>query len=269
MQENEPLPASGSGLLDLPLSNVLRILCSRWLLILVCVLAAVVPVLVLNHRLPRVYQAETTLLIRNGSDRLDPADLLHSPLDRSFLLDLVEETRSRSVAEQVLETLPESARRELLAGRRGHLPEDRTRLLERLRRAVQPELVRDTDVIRIRARARSPELAATLANAVGRVLSERNLHTKRAELSGLRQFIEAQIDTSVGGLRRSEEALNSFKQAKGVVAREAGSAERHGRVHQPLRRRAEAKPRRSADALHQAAVAGLRQQPPRTPEAAA
>lgn len=204
---------------DMPFSTVLAAVWKRRLQVLAFVIAAAVPVYFLNDKLAPVYEAETTLVIRSGSEHLDAAEMLRGSLQRSFLLDLVEEIRSRSVAQRVLESLPEAERDALAACGRGRTGAD-VDPVHRVRRAVHPELVRESDVIRVKAEACQPELAAILANAVAKVLGERNLDSKRAELAGLRQFIETQIDTLASSLRESEEELNGFKKERGVVALE-------------------------------------------------
>ncbi|MFQ5600019.1 MAG: GumC family protein [Candidatus Krumholzibacteriia bacterium] len=219
MDERAATPSPRSSM-ELPLTAVLHVLWTRWILILVCIAGALLPVFLLNRWVARVYEAETTVVIRNGSEQLDATDLLRTSLDRSFILDLVEEIRSRSVAEQVLEALPEEARTELLATYRGG-PEDRDAwVVRKIRKQLRPELVRETDVIRIRAHATNPELAATLANAAARVIGRRNLETKRSELTGLREFIETQIHLTDTRLQQSEEELNTFKQLNQVVTLE-------------------------------------------------
>ncbi|MDL1891534.1 hypothetical protein FBQ87_01390, partial [Sphingobacteriales bacterium CHB3] len=89
---------------------------------------------------------------------------------------------------------------------------------KRLRLAVDFVTVRESDVIKIIAKSKSPREAALLANVFTSEYYNRNVHKSRQKSRALREFLETQVADQRAHLEMLEGSLQSYMENKGIVS---------------------------------------------------
>jgi tyrosine-protein kinase Etk/Wzc len=203
------------------LYEVVDLLWRRRALIAVCLAAVLAPIAVTNVTMPAVYESQATLIFERTQDPLPSFSMSQSFYwDKSYIINQVEEIKSRSLAGEAAAKLDPATVSALLRGREGSYGDERRRevLTDIVRGSIAAEPVRDSDIFRLRANGPTPAAAAAVANVVAQVIIERNAMIKRQQAASTRQFIEGQLPMVELQLGRSEEALKNFKSSNQVVS---------------------------------------------------
>ena len=199
--------------------EILAVLQRRRLLILVCLAGVLLPVLLYNQVAPRIYEAQTTIIFQEQREAIPTFDFSEAFTRQSYLVNQIEEIKSRSLSEEVVDLLPDDIKTVLLPRPNGLNEEaKRETLTKAVRRSIAAQPVRNSDVIVIKVQATKPMAAAGVANAVAEVVKRRNVEVKREKASSTRKFIEEQLPKVEGALRKDEEALSAFKASNQVVS---------------------------------------------------
>lgn len=199
--------------------EILAVLQRRRLLILVCLAGVLLPVFLYNQVAPRIYEAQTTIIFQEQREAIPTFDFSEAFTRQSYLVNQIEEIKSRSLSEEVVDLLPGEIRAVLLPRPNGLSEEARREILTKaVRRSIAAQPVRNSDVIVIKVQATKPMAAAGVANAVAEVVKRRNVEVKREKASSTRKFIEEQLPKVEGALRKDEEALSAFKASNQVVS---------------------------------------------------
>lgn len=199
--------------------EILAVLQRRRLLILVCLAGVLLPVFLYNQVAPRIYQAQTTIIFQEQREAIPTFDFSEAFTRQSYLVNQIEEIKSRTLSEEVVDLLPGEIRAVLLPRTNGLTEEARREALTKaVRGSIAAQPVRNSDVIVIKVQATKPKAAAGVANAVAEVVKRRNVAVKREKASSTRKFIEEQLPKVEGALRKDEEALSAFKAHNQVVS---------------------------------------------------
>lgn len=199
--------------------EILAVLQRRRLLILVCLAGVLLPVFLYNQVAPRIYQAQTTIIFQEQREAIPTFDFSEAFTRQSYLVNQIEEIKSRTLSEEVVDLLPGEIRAVLLPRPNGLSEEARREALTKaVRGSIAAQPVRNSDVIVIKVQATKPKAAAGVANAVAEVVKRRNVAVKREKASSTRKFIEEQLPKVEGALRKDEEALSAFKAHNQVVS---------------------------------------------------
>ena len=199
--------------------EILAVLQRRRLLILVCLAGVLLPVFLYNQIAPRIYQAQTTIIFQEQREAIPTFDFSEAFTRQSYLVNQIEEIKSRTLSEEVVDLLPGEIRAVLLPRTNGLTEEARREALTKaVRGSIAAQPVRNSDVIVIKVQATKPKAAAGVANAVAEVVKRRNVAVKREKASSTRKFIEEQLPKVEGALRKDEEALSAFKAHNQVVS---------------------------------------------------
>jgi len=199
--------------------EILAVLQRRRLLILVCLAGVLLPVFLYNQIAPRIYQAQTTIIFQEQREAIPTFDFSEAFTRQSYLVNQIEEIKSRTLSEEVVDLLPGEIRAVLLPRPNGLSEEARLEALTKaVRGSIAAQPVRNSDVIVIKVQATKPKAAAGVANAVAEVVKRRNVAVKREKASSTRKFIEEQLPKVEGALRKDEEALSAFKAHNQVVS---------------------------------------------------
>ena len=162
----------------------------RWLWVVVLgTLVAASAALFASRRSTPVYEACTTLLISEGQRATGPdynAILMSERLARTY----TELLKGSSV-------LSEAASR--LGGSLGYAE---------LSAMVKADIVRDTQLIRLRVRHPDPALAAKTADTVPRVFIEQNQRREAERLAGSQQNLSRELAASQKGIASAQSALD-------------------------------------------------------------
>lgn len=85
--------------------------------------------------------------------------------------------------------------------------------------------LRESNVIRLQVQTHDAELAALVANRAVRVFQERNQQVEAEGTSGIRRFLEEQLETWRERLETAEEALLEYKQTNAITSLDAQTTE--------------------------------------------
>jgi len=110
------------------------------------------------------------------------------------------------------------------------LPENETRrdtlatvdeIAQRLSGVVDFAPVRESDIITITARSKSPQEAALIANSYAEVYTTRNLNTSRLRSKAIREFLQTQLQSRKALLDTAEINLQNYMRSSGIVSLDA------------------------------------------------
>ena len=165
----------------LDLRELLSALYRRKGIIVLMVVVSVLTAYVASSRLPRIYEASTTLLVkdpRSSGEALFLQGL--TGLNADKLQNYVELARSRTVAERTAAALGYDWD--------VHDPE-----FAKFRESISVQLVSGTETIRISVQGEDPVEAARIANAAAQAFIDFNRDMNRTEATSARLFIEEQL----------------------------------------------------------------------------
>jgi len=215
-----------SGLEENPvrLTDYLRILRrGKWIIILSFV-AVVGSTVYFSFTTTPTYEAQCMVIVDSQS-RVERTLFDVGPFSQQVTMinNQVQILKSRLLAEKVISSLLESGLQDSLSLFRVENPEDlhvgyRRYFARHLQEALSIEPVRDTDVIKIKVKAPSPQEAAFLANKVAEVYQNLDREFSRGEISQVVTFLRDQLQKKEESLRAAEEALRKFQQDEGIVA---------------------------------------------------
>jgi capsular exopolysaccharide synthesis family protein len=204
-------------------SNIYEIIDLLWrrrILILACLLGVLLPIALANFTMPPVYEAQTTIIFEQSREPLPSFDISEAFSRKSYIINQIEEIKSRTLAEEVVRLLNPEYIQLLLGQREDNLsPERRNyKLVQRIKKNISADPIRDSDVILIKVQGPTPQAAAHIGNLVAEVVKERSASVKREQASSTRKFIEGQLPSVEANLSRAEEAIKSFKSQNQVVS---------------------------------------------------
>lgn len=215
-----------SGLEENPvrLTDYLRILRrGKWIIILSFV-AVVGSTAYFSFTTTPTYEAQCMVIVDSQS-RVERTLFDVGPFSQQVTMinNQVQILKSRLLAEKVISSLLESGLQDSLSLFRVENPEDlhvgyRRYFARHLQEELSIEPVRDTDVIKIKVKAPSPQEAAFLANKVAEVYQNLDREFSRGEISQVVTFLRDQLQKKEESLRAAEEALRKFQQDEGIVA---------------------------------------------------
>jgi capsular exopolysaccharide synthesis family protein len=204
----------------------------KWVVVL-CLVATFLPAVLLLKILPPQYEAVATIIYEEPRDTMIALDVGQAFYNKSGLINLTELLKSRSLAIETAQALPEQivqtfkfpnpfapnfSRAKYIAGR---LQANLT---------IQP--VRGSDIIKISMQANDPVVAQVIANTYVERIIDWNLRKKRAEISNVREFVEKQLKVFQDKLNIAEEALQEFKEQNKMISLSEASAEMLKRLTQ-------------------------------------
>ncbi|OLD78470.1 MAG: hypothetical protein AUI33_03615 [Ignavibacteria bacterium 13_1_40CM_2_61_4] len=179
--------------------------------------------------LPPTYEAVTTVIPVGSSDRFSALGALGANLEdltsavpkSNSPATFPELVRSRRLLKQVLQMQVEVSdggeRRTVRVVDCLEPPGTPARQMEtgvrKLRRSVDANLDRRSGVLSIRVRARRPELAAAIANALDSLLQDFAVHSFTSQAGENRRFIEGRLEGVQGQLSGAEEQLRAFRES--------------------------------------------------------
>jgi succinoglycan biosynthesis transport protein ExoP len=193
----------------LDLRDVLRVVRKRWRLIAIIFGAAVLGAAIISwFFLPKVYEAETTLRIKQprglSDSLLGDLPIGNTMATKQLMSTYAEILKSRSVIEAVI-------RKNDLGGKAPPNYED---MLGQI--STQP--VKDTEILKVSVRAATAEQAQLLANTLVDTFIERLTTLVRLEQRSVREFIGERLIEAKADLEHSEAILEAYKRDQQIVA---------------------------------------------------
>jgi succinoglycan biosynthesis transport protein ExoP len=198
----------------LDLKDLLRILKKQRWLILCVLLIAVVCATVLSFMMPKIYQAETTIRIKQSqglaSSLLSNMTMTNPMMAQQQMSTYEEIMKSRTVIEQVIQRM--------YSDRTGEekIPKYRA-ILERI--TTSP--VKNTQILKIQVVGRDSEDTALLANTVVDTFMDRITYLVRSEQKLVREFIGERLKEAKLEMEKAESALELYKRDQKIITPES------------------------------------------------
>lgn len=213
---------------DITLQELWRVLRKRKLLVLGCLVGMTVAAGLISAFLPRRYEAVARVLINPQDTNALGLDPLAALAGTSLSNDIAQQTQVRvlqsdPLAWNVVKQLRLDQRQDF-AGRLAtrdsvdsvSVP-TRARILsifhERLRVAVVPK----TQLIEVRFRARDPQLAADVANALTNAYIERNFRTRYEATMQASDWLSKQLDDLKRNVEASQKRFTEYQKKSGII----------------------------------------------------
>lgn len=214
------------------LYEIVDLLWRRKALIAVCLAGVLLPIVVATFTMHPVYEAQTSIIFEQSREPLPSFDFSENIARKTYIVNQIEEIKSRSLSEDVAQRLDTALARELLPENIRHLPvrSQSGFISGKIKANISVEPVRESDVLLVKFQGPSPRVAAEVANLVTAVLMDRNASVKREQASSTRKFIEDQLPTVEANLTRAEEALKAFKTQNQVVTLSSEASEILSRI---------------------------------------
>jgi succinoglycan biosynthesis transport protein ExoP len=202
------------------LTQCLDVLRARWKFMLAVMLLVLGSVLAASAWRPKLYTASAALLVDQRPDPLSSLAFGGStpPAFKATQIDVIG---SQPVLSRVAASLPptqlDSLRSEWRDGADAPLSFERWLILH-LASQLQVRPASDSHVITIDAQARSPEDAATLANAFAKAYIDVSLEMRTEAARQTTGFFEARSQAARTALAQAQKKLGDFQAAHGIVA---------------------------------------------------
>jgi capsular exopolysaccharide synthesis family protein len=205
-------------------AQINRIIRRRKLLILGCVLAVLTPVYIYNKVATPIYEASITLVFE---DIVGPTPELMSDASMDlFILNRLEEIKSRSFTEDIARALPQDEID------RFPLPEGYDQDFDKygyisnvILENIDAYPIRNSNVILISAQMSDPQLCMIVANTASQVLKNRDSKIRKDGVSSIKEFIETQLNIFGEKLDTSESVLREFKEKNRITSFDVESQE--------------------------------------------
>jgi capsular exopolysaccharide synthesis family protein len=207
---------------QLSLTDYLRIAYrGRWI-IFISFLVVLAVTLYITFTSPNVYEASATVIVESGGNmerQIFGADYLMG--GTTLITNQIELLKSRTLAEQTIKKLDLSEVRDSLSifhpDEEGNLPTFRG-MVGLLQNDMEVENRKDTDVLEIKFRAHSPFECAYIANVIAGEFEKLNLEKSQDVVSGLRNFLDDQIEKKEEELNLAEDQLKEYLQKENVAS---------------------------------------------------
>ncbi|HOJ76466.1 MAG TPA: GNVR domain-containing protein [Bacillota bacterium] len=193
---------------NLNFKDLFRIFQKRRKLIIVTFLIEVLALSTISFLLPKTYEAETTLRIKQPRSldvsllgSLPNGNNLNTKLQMATYAEII---RSRTVIDQVLEkTKAELAK--------NYSSQDLVQMI-----TLWP--IRDTELLKIKVQAGSANEAETIARVLVETFVKRITELTRTEQSNVRKFIGERLEESKLELAKAEQELEEYRRNHRVIA---------------------------------------------------
>lgn len=160
--------------------------------------------LILGLFLPRIYRAETTILVQEPN--------IMNPLIQGLAVSTPVGARLGTLREELLSwTSLSRLAHELSLDTHLKSPVAFEEVIKRLQQEIQVQM-RGRDLIRISYEHKDPKLAQQLVSTISTIFLERNVAAQSAETGGAIGFLDRELAVYQGKLESSERSLREFRE---------------------------------------------------------
>ena len=190
------------------ISTYISIVLRRKWLILILFLATFISTVYFTFRKPPVYEAKATIIIKQLPSAFPGMEFGYTKAAEMTNHTLI--LKSNSVMEKVSSSFrPEEI--ESLG------IEERSAIAGKIRKATTITPIKNSDIIEITCKTEKPYTAALFANQIANTYIQFNIEDKRREVSGVREFAEAQMKKVEEQLKKSEEDIRGYQKQHKVL----------------------------------------------------
>jgi len=201
--------------------QILLILRAHYKVALIVLLLSVAAGVVVSLLQPKQYSTSVSLVF--DAKQQDPIAGMFMPIMPGYIATQVDIIKSDRVSQKVIRMLKlnESPfmKRQWLAATKGKGNME-IWIGELLRKGLQVEPARGSNIINLNFRAGDPGFATTLANAYAQVYIEANIELKVDPARQYARWFEEQGKAMRENLEKTQAALSEFQQKKGIVVRD-------------------------------------------------
>jgi len=200
------------------LVDYFKLIVNRKWLIALCVLVTLIPAILWIWKATPVYETEATIIYEEANDTAFLLELGQPLYSKSAILNMVEQIKSRALADEVVKRLPEAILNTFIISSNPGENFSRMKYISGIINSnLGVENVRGADIIKIRVQANDPIAVKTIANTYVDLIIEWNLQKKKKEISNIRNFVEGQLLTFQDKLRTAEEDLLTYKENNDLI----------------------------------------------------
>ena len=214
---------------EIHLAEYWAVIVKRRRIVVLSVIVAIAIGVLMSLITPSTYRATTTLDVEK--EKASPVDIgsqqqYYNAYDPEFLPTQTRLMRSREVATRVVERLNLVQNPELNPPQKSLSTTDAVaaskEIVPRLATAVQSGIdivpIRGTNLVELSYVARSPKLAADVANAIADSYIDWNLEAKFLVVGQAAQFLSGQIEQLKGEIDEKERQLQAYGRQKDIVS---------------------------------------------------
>ena len=212
------------------LREIWRVLRKRKLLVLGCLMGVVVLAGIVSALSPRRYEAVARVLVNPQNSNALGLDPMEVAAGAGLSNDIVQQTQERvlqsdPLAWDVIKQLRLDQRNDFagkLSSARGEaferVPATRkVRMLKIFHAALHVEAVPKTELIEVRFRARDPQIAANVANALTSAYIERTFRTRYEATMQASGWLSKQLDDLKKNVEASQERFTEYQKKSGII----------------------------------------------------
>lgn len=195
------------------LKDIIKTIKKRRGLVIKVFLGMVIFALIVSFVIPPTYEAETNLRIKQpkglANSLLGDLPMGNSGATKQLMSTYAEILKSRTVVQAVIDKTQTD----------GVDEEDIPTYDEMLKR-ITTQPVKDTEILKVKVTAKSPEQAELVANTLVNTFNERMTYLVRSEQTAIREFIGERLKESKKELEQAETVLEKYKREQKIVAPE-------------------------------------------------
>lgn len=190
----------------------------KWLII-ISAFCIFLPIAVWTFYTTPIFEAEAAIIYEEPQDTMFALDIGQPFYNKSAILNLTQQLRSRSLSNQVARSLPD---RIIELFGMNEIETDSTKRYRILAKVLRENLsvngIRGSDILQIKLRAPDPVAAQFITNTFVDLIINSNLRKKRAEITNIHDFIEGQLDVVRQKLNTTEVDLQNFKEQNNMLS---------------------------------------------------
>lgn len=195
------------------LKDIIKTLKKRRGLIIKIFTSMVAFAVVISFLISPTYEAETNLRIKQpkgiGNSLLGDLPMGNSGATKQLMSTYAEILKSRTVVQAVIDKTQTDG-----------VSEEDIPTYEQMLKRITTQPVKDTEILKVKVTARSPEEAELVANTLVNTFNERMTYLVRSEQTAIREFIGERLKESKKELEQAETVLEKYKREQKIVAPE-------------------------------------------------
>lgn len=188
------------------LREIVKTLKKRRSLILNITFGTIILAIVINFLIPPIYEAETNLRVKQSkglANSLLTESVNSTQTIQQLMPTYIEILKSRTVVQLVIDKTQSGKQ---------NVPR-----YEDMVKRITTQPVKDTEILKIKVKARSPEEAQLVANTLVETFTDRLTNLVRSEQAAVREFIGQRAQESRAELDKAETALEQYKRNEKVL----------------------------------------------------
>jgi polysaccharide chain length determinant protein (PEP-CTERM system associated) len=192
----------------LDLKEIIRVLKKRRRIIINTFLCMVIIAAIVSFIIPPTYEAETNIRIKQpkglANSLLGDLPIGNASNTKQLMSTYTEILKSRTVVQSLIDTTQAN--------------KEKIPTYENMLNRITTQPVKDTEILKVKVQAKSPEEAQLVANTLVETFIDRLTSLVRSEQRTVREFIGERLKESKSELLTAENALEKYKREQQIIA---------------------------------------------------